>query len=212
MTKTIAGTPVDKAGTILSPAIWDALAHEYLRAVGDTHQDLVAVSNAQSLGDYVDLQVEGGERPHPNSGDSTFEYRHAGAWWCESRDPEPYADLDELARAWAVTTVFVSNQYCDHPVWSVRQNVKFRIWHDTHHVVTRNGFDPDGELRVFAHAAKELDGECWDDTGALIDALFCESVYQLAACLHLGGFPDRQAVRTPGRAGRRVLELLLEIA
>lgn len=203
--------PVEKAGTILSPVLWAALGDEYLRALGDgVYQDPVAVSNAQLLGFYVDQVVE-----YRGKSAGTGTYHHAGAWWAETDDAEPYADLDEMARSWAVTRTKVSNQHCDHPVWSVALNVKFRIWHDTHHVTTGHGFDPDGELRVFARQAEELLSNRLDfssaDVAAQVDALFCESVYQLAACITLDGFPEVQAVRTPGRVGRRVLELLLDI-
>jgi hypothetical protein len=203
--------PVEKAGRILSPALWAALGDEYVRVLAQP-ADPVAVANAQLLGYHVDQVVE--YRGEADGGAGS--YRHAGAWWAESTDAEPYADLDEMARSWAVTTTWVSNQHCDHPVWSVRQNVKFRIWHDTHHITTGHGFDPDGELRVFVRQAEELLGDPhgYGPAGvdAQVDALFCESVYQLAACITLDGFPDTQTVRTPGRVGRKVLELLLEIA
>ena len=206
---TTTGTPVDKAGAILSPAIWDALAGEYLAALENQLPTWAAACNARLLAEHVDREVLT-VRPH------WFRYR--GVNWVESYDPEPYADLDAMEDAWLAARadqhreVLVSGEYCDsHPVFTHEQNVKFRVWHDTSHVAQLAGFDPDGELRVFVAQAQNLHRTTRSFAPPLVEALFCESVYQLAACLHLGGFPDRQTVRTYGPVGRAVCELLLAL-
>lgn len=204
-------TTATKHGEILSPVLWAKLADEYLNPVHEG-SNADAQRNARILGEYVDQQVHTVQ---------PFWYRYLGVNWVATVDPEPYDGLaamsDDYNRAARDRKheVLVSSQYCDHPVWSEETNVRFRVWHDTGHVLSGNGFDVDGELRLFAAQARTMletgpNGQ-YVSTKYLVDALFSESVYQLAACVHLDGFPDQQYVRTPGPVGRLVLQLLLQL-
>jgi hypothetical protein len=190
--------PIDKCGRILSPRLWAQLAAEYFDGTANSRQ---ALDDADLLGRYVDARVQyaGWSSSH-----WAEVYSHLGKKWKAVEVGEPYGGFDDLERAWLDDDVVqVSNLYCDHPVWDEDTNVRFRIWHDTGHVLANKGFDPDGELDLFAIQSLEL-------SPALQAALFSESVYQLAACIALGGFPDVQQCRTPGPVGRLVLQLLQE--
>lgn len=181
--------------TILTPTIWSALAAEYLSE--PALPSIKAWLNARHLGDYIAGEVA----ELDNARRLTFEATH----WFPVQNSEPYSDLDSMRRAWRDDAVVqVSDLYHDHPVWDRVDNLRFRVWHDTGHILTGNDFTPDGELTLFAHQARQLDERC-------AEALFSESVYQLAACIHLGAFPDVQHVRTPGPVGRHVLGLLLAL-
>jgi hypothetical protein len=191
--------------TTLSDATWSALAAEYL----DDRDDAGAGANALKLAEYVNLKVQ------------TFDF---GEWerfvypshhWVPVDDPEPYAGLEELKRAWdAAHVIHVSDCYHDHPVFSRLDNLRFRVWHDSGHVIHDLGFDRVGELDLFIVQARSILKErfhvCWPtaklDHHGIVEALFSESVYQLAAAIHLGTFPDQQHVRTPGPVARALLD------
>lgn len=201
-------TTKTKTGEVLTQLVWEKLADEYLKPRGwaNAAEELRAERNACGLASYVDEAVR----------ETSTGYLYHDVLWAETVNPEPYDGLQSLTAALVAVvngelpSVLVSNQYCNHPVWTQGQNVKFRVWHDTHHVTGQYGFDPDGELRLFAAQARRLLVHPFGEE--LVDALFSESVYQLAACIALDGFPDEQFVRTPGPVGRQVLRLLLTIA
>lgn len=196
-------------GAILDAATFHELAAEYL--IG-AHESPVSASRAVSdsvlFGRFLDGVVETWATYPRFDGAPAEAYRYDGKTWVPVANPEPYAGLPELTEAYGreLKPVAVSSEYCDHPVWSQSTNVRFRVWHDTEHVRWQLGFDVDGELQLFAVQACQL-----ARAGRLaeLDSLFCESVYQLAACVVLGGFPDTQHVRSLGPVGRRVLGQLL---
>jgi len=201
MTTTIDRT---KCGDILGATVWAELANEYLEGTS-----LTGVANAQRLATFLDHQVETVQ---------PYWFKHLGVAWVATINPEPYADLEAMSVDYLEadrhhnSEVLVSSCYCDHPVWTEEQNLKFRVWHDTGHVLSGLGFDPDGELRLFAKQARAFQGNRdLERAEELVAALFSESVYQLAACIALGGFPDRQFVRGPGPVGRAVLATLLAL-
>lgn len=188
--ETIAGSDT---GTILGNALWAALADEYLNGPEVDQEGWV---NATLLALYINSEV----RTHP------LGLSYEDVLWIPTGDPEPYPDMPAMRRDWVADgIVFVSNQHCDHPVWSVATNVAFRVWHDTGHIKEGLGFSVDDELRLFGRQARHLPPQ-------EADALFSESVYQLAACVALGGFPDVQHARSLGPTGRAVRDLLMALS
>lgn len=189
-------------GLRLDGETFRALAAEYL--VGDHECDLSAaqaVQDSRLLAKLIDGKVE-------QSG-GAFTYQ--GRRWVPVDDAEPYPGLSELEVAVALAEELrVSALFCDHPVWTPAQNIAFRVWHDTGHVVEGLGFDVDGELELFARQARRLIDRHGVTVGTqAASALFCESVYQLAACVVLGSVPDVQHVRSLGPVGVRVFAQLL---
>jgi hypothetical protein len=191
-------------GSLLGAEVWQRLADEYLLGARSN------VPGVEALGDYVDSQVErwvvGGDAPH-------VEYWCSGTFW----DPvpgQPYDGLDDLSADVLAGSALVSTDYCDHPVWSQDTNVRFRIWHDTAHVRHGLGFGVDDEVRLWVHQAREIDRLLPVGAGAgrVIDALFCESIYQLAAFIAGGGrYPDEQYVVAAGPVGKQVQHLLFAL-
>lgn len=103
------------------------------------------------------------------------------------------------------TQVPLSDLHHEHPYFSREDNLRFRAWHDTAHYTNGLDFGHDAELLLFGHQAREL-------SPFARNALFCESVYQLAASVVLGGYPDHQYCRRIGVVGRAVRDLLVGLA
>jgi hypothetical protein len=200
-------------GSLLGPEVWAALAAEYLDGAHEADDlaghRLDADGAARRLGRYVRAQVDRDERGQVRDAylyglnDPVRFMRFDTAWTPVAG--QPYDGLEDLSLAVVSGSANVSTDYCDHPVWDLDTNLRFRIWHDTAHVEHRLGFGADDELRLFGVQAHEVAGA----GQAVVDALFCESVYQLAAFVHLGSYPDVQYVRTLGPVGRAVRDLLL---
>ena len=68
-------------------------------------------------------------------------------------DPEPYSTSADQSADLLAGRMLVSDQHCDHPVWSVDENVAFRVAHDIlgHHSI-RAGFDRAGEIDVYLYS------------------------------------------------------------
>ena len=185
-------------GSLLGPITWAELAEEYLAP----SPRRPAAFAARSLGAFLASEVR-------TVGPGRFHY---GATWATTSG-QPYDDLADLSADYQRSLctgepVLVSTDHCDHPVWSEVTNVRFRIWHDTAHVAHGLGFGVDDELQLFALQAADGDAGLTADQ---VDALFCESVYQLSTYVHLGEYPPIQRVRTPGPVGRAVRDLLLDL-
>jgi hypothetical protein len=193
----------------LSDATWEGLSNEYLYGWSSITLDdqADAESNAHELAEYLYTQVS------YNRTDGRLEY--LGNIWLPVDNPEPYNGLEELSEAiyqhgtrrlngqtWL--PIEVSDCYHDHPVFARVDNLRFRIWHDTGHYLKALGFDRLGELQLFIQQAHGFDFH--PQRKHLVEALFSESVYQLAASVVLGTFPDVQHVRTPGPVGRALLD------
>jgi hypothetical protein len=185
--------------TLIEDWEWQALASEYLfgHVYDDSH---LAGVNAQWLRDHV--------WDHVNElSNHSGTYRHLRVNWVPVQDDTPYVDVEHLNNCWREArelgrgALSVSDLHHDHPVFGREDNLRFRIWRDTAHVIHGLDFDVDSEVRLFGIQARDLDSRT-------VQALFCESIYQLAAFVALGEYPDAQRVRTPGPVGRRVLERL----
>jgi hypothetical protein len=188
----------ERYGVLIGPGVWTLLADEYLHG----EQTAVAQDNARHLGQYVSDQVR-----WTTDGAGRDFYVHHNVRWI-ARPGQPYDGLADLENAVTNRDAVVSTDHCDHPVWTLDTNLRFRIWHDTAHVEHQLGFSVDEELVLFARQHHELAiaHEPW-----ACEALFCESVYQLAAFVSLGRYPDVQRAVELGPVGRRVRDLLLTL-
>lgn len=190
--------------TLLSPSTWSALAHEYFSPGPEPVGQHGAFWQAAELASYIAKLVEGPRRILHSA--TTLQYI---VLWQAIDDPEPYRDLEHMSNHWDEVlagkgSLYVSDCHHNHPVFSREDNLRFRVWHDTGHLKRQRDFTPDGEVQLFIDQANDLAG--LPNGKALVEALFSESVYQLAACIHLDGFPDVQHVRTPGPVGRALLD------
>lgn len=126
--------------------------------------------------------------------------------------PDPYVSERHQRADIAAGRFNVSRLHCEHPLWTPSENVSFRIWHDVDgHDQLHAPFDRHGEVLVFWHHANQLRNELSIGTEAdrlqAIDALFSESIYQLAHCISTGYFAKQRAVRL-GRYGRVVRDAI----
>lgn len=123
----------------------------------------------------------------------------------ETDDPEPYPDAATMCADIAGGAFVVSRAHSEHPIWTLRQNVNFRIVHDVlgHYAATVSmrrigefsgardfpevaGFDWAGEnLACAAHGALLY-------TPDQRMALFCECIAQTAYAIDRGGFTDQR--------------------
>jgi hypothetical protein len=190
--------------TPISPETWANLANEYLAP--EARNSPVAQDNGEKLCAYVAkrISVRVGHSFVHNGGDFTLGYPN-GPRWVPVANDTPYSDFDQMLNAWTAGEVMqVSDLHHDHPVFGRLDNLRFRVWHDTEHVVSRVGFSTGEEVAVFIMSARQILNET--NNQAVVDALFCESIYQLAAFETLGSYPDEQYVRTPGPAARALLD------
>jgi hypothetical protein len=194
----------------LSDETWKGLSDEYLygwSTIGWVEID-TANANAHQLAEYLARKVEYTSwRSTPDWDAEGLSF--LGIPWSPVDNSEPYEGLEDLTAAHQIADatgrpVHVSDCYHDHPVFTREDNLRFRVWHDTGHILSHLGFDRGSELELFVTQASFLKHE--PNGRALVDALFSESVYQLAASVVLGTFPDVQHVRTPGPVGRALLD------
>ena len=195
---------VTETNDLLSPATWQALADEYL----------------QDVGRWADPSTKGWFqlREHVYANTSSDITPETG-WvcsWSRTRDYhwEVRKDADDLVDSYAALQAYadrvdifhkdipLSDLHHDHPYFTRVDNLVFRAWHDTGHLEHNLSFTANDELRLFGKQANGL-------TPAAVDALFCESVYQLAACLVLDGYPEQQYCRALGPVGRAVRDVLI---
>jgi hypothetical protein len=98
-------------------------------------------------------------------------------------DPEPYANAQEMANDIHQNRhFFVSRANCDHPVWSVDENVAFRVVHDVlGHAVSGGDFGWHGENLACAAHFPLL-------SPTAQKALFTECIAQTAYAIYYRGF------------------------
>jgi hypothetical protein len=186
----------------LSDQTWKGLSDEYLygwSTIGWVEID-TAKDNAHQLAEHLHKLVD--FYPEILDGERLT---YSGLTWRPVLDSEPYDGLADLqSDIVAGRVLLVSDLYHDHPVFLRTDNLRFRVWHDTGHALANLDFSRGDELQLFVRQAQDLKG--LPNGRALVDALFSESVYQLAASVVLGTFPDVQHVRTPGPVGRALLD------
>lgn len=201
-------------GTILSLDTWRALGCEYLDDTWHAQRPaFVEHGCAQSWGellDHVSAGVTSDIKPlGVRGGRITTTLRGVPLHWEPREDADDViTSYDELFR-WhhtpALGALPLSDLYHDHPYFGRVDNLQFRAWHDTAHLTNDLGFTHDEELVLFGRQAREL-------SPFARNALFCESVYQLAASVVLGGYPEHQYCRRIGPVGRAVRDLLVGLA
>lgn len=108
----------------------------------------------------------------------------------ETGNPEPYATSYDQSADIARGRFVVSNTHCEHPVWTVSDNVAFRIVHDIdgHHAIGA-GFHRQGEVDVYRYSithTPERFHRC----------LFVESIGQLAYAVAAGDFGPQKVYRS----------------
>lgn len=93
--------------------------------------------------------------------------------------PDAYAMLSDIAHG----RIVVSTAHCQHPVWSLEENVAFRLVHDVvGHGTTGSAFDWPGEWRAYEkHLTIVRDPHARH-------ALFTEAVGQAAWAIVNGGY------------------------
>lgn len=101
------------------------------------------------------------------------------------RHSEPYADLLAMQMDFRRKRLKVSVLNCQHPVFSRRTNLRFRILHDIVHCVLNADFDEDGEYKVFQHQSEGLPAD-------LVSALYTEIVIQASHKIHYGYFAEQK--------------------
>jgi hypothetical protein len=103
-------------------------------------------------------------------------------------EPTPYHTAHQMFRDLDDGRILVSRANSEHPVWTVQDNVNFRLCHDVlgHYTAHNAGdfadFSWEGELAAFAWQERSLFG---DDVRR---ALLTEVVGQAAYALHFGNF------------------------
>jgi hypothetical protein len=187
----------------LSDQTWKGLSNEYLygwSTIGWAEID-TAKDNAHQLAEHLTALVD----YEPRRPFTEEHLQYTGLTWIPVDYSEPYEGLADLqSDIVAGRVLLVSDLYHDHPVFLRTDNLRFRVWHDTGHALANLDFSRGDELQLFVRQAQDLKG--LPNGRALVDALFSESVYQLAASVVLGTFPDVQHVRTPGPVGRALLD------
>jgi hypothetical protein len=202
----------DKSNDVFSPAVWRALAAEYLVWNGVGYLDNQARRDAYKLLDHVKGYAFPYGTPSIGAVECPGNVGVAPTVWYPVPDADPYKDFADMDARYmqANRHMFVSDEYCDdHPVFSHSDNVLFRAWHDAGHLAYGLGFSANDEVELFTLSASKADRSGYVMAEGARRALFSESIYQLAAAHVLGGFPDRQTVAPLGPVGTRVyLELL----
>jgi hypothetical protein len=131
----------------------------------------------------------------------------------ETDDPEPYPDANTMCEDIGLGAFLVSTANSEHPVWTIKQNIAFRIVHDVyghysasvaagyvapdrgfrHHSDSHGheavaGFDWEGENAACAAHARLLHSE-----GARV-ALFTECIAQTGYAIANGEFGPQKVV------------------
>lgn len=206
------------SNTILSGVIWESLAAEYLLPAGETNLDVETNLRWSRLLAHIYANTNSNLVPEGERGGIV------STWIGEVQlDWEPRTDADDVITSFEVLKVWASVQpdlrgiassfsfiplsdlHHDHPYFSRADNLVFRAWHDTAHLEHNLGFGHDDELRLYGLQAKSIPS-FWAR-----DALFCESIYQLAASVVLDGYPEKQYCRRPGPVGQAVRDLLINL-
>jgi hypothetical protein len=110
----------------------------------------------------------------------------------ETDDSAPYAGADDMFAALDGGAIVISRANSIHPVWSVSENVAFRLCHDVlghyaAHIAGRVAdFSWEGECNAALAHERTL------PIGTLRDALFTEIVGQAAWSLTYGSFADQK--------------------
>ncbi len=108
---------------------------------------------------------------------------------------DPYATADALAAGWAAGEFRIYSEYCDHPVFSVAENLRGRAVHDWYGHGNGTGrkaagFGLAGEIAAFRFQAARYPRWTWP-------VLAGEIVAQTAVFEVTGAFPAQRALALP---------------
>jgi hypothetical protein len=107
-------------------------------------------------------------------------------------NPEPYATAYDMLTDIARGRIVVSTANSEHPVWSLSDNVNFRLVHDVvGHGTTGAGFDWGGEWTAYERHLSTV------VSPRARQALFTEAVGQVAYALVNGGFTEQKVALLP---------------
>ena len=111
----------------------------------------------------------------------------------EVANSEPYPSSRLMFEDIKVGLFLVSNLNCEHPQWTAKQNIDFRICHDIlGHFMVASGFSWKGELAAYVSQCK------WYSPLA-VEALFTEIVGQTACYQVNKEFPAQKVILLEGR-------------
>ena len=202
----------DKSNDVFSPAVWRALAAEYLVWNGVGYVEPQARRDAYQLLDHVKGYAFPYASPSLGAVECPGNVGVAPTVWYPVPDDSPYKDFADMDARYlqANRHMFVSDEFCDdHPVFSHSDNILFRAWHDAGHIAHQLSFSANDEVELFVKSATQADRDGVVMVPGARRALFSESVYQLAAAHVLGQFPDRQTVAPLGPVGQRLFDELV---
>ena len=202
----------DETNDVFSPAVWRALAAEYLVQLGVGYLWQQARRDAYQLLDHVKGYAFPYGSPSLGAVQCVGNVGVAPTVWYPVPDAEPYSSFADMDARYlqANRHMFVSDEYCDdHPVFSHDENVLFRAWHDAGHLAHGLGFSANEEVELFRRSATQADRDGVVMAPGARRALFSESVYQLAAAHVLGDFPSTQTVAPLGPVGQRLFDELV---
>ena len=106
----------------------------------------------------------------------------------ESGEAEPYADAEEMFADINAGRITVSRANSEHSLWTVEENVAFRLVHDVlGHGLSGGGFDWEGKNRACEIHARLL-------APLARRALFTECIAQTAYAIFCGEFAEQKTV------------------
>ena len=113
----------------------------------------------------------------------------------EVPDPEPYKTAADMFLAIECHRFEVSNLFCEHPLWTPKENIAFRIVHDILGHWGRSGdnqspFSWKGEQRSYQ-------SQCRFHSRQAQRVLFTEIIGQTACYSLTGQFPEQKAILLP---------------
>ena len=109
----------------------------------------------------------------------------------ETDEPEPYADASAMFADLDAGRFTVSRANSEHPIWTVEENVNFRIVHDIagHYAAHNLGHFADFDWIGENHACAEHFADLRSDGYVLaMAALFTECIAQTGSAIHNGAF------------------------
>lgn len=99
---------------------------------------------------------------------------------------EPYSDHLEMFKDIRERTILkISQLHCEHPLFTLEENARFRAIHDYCHYAAQTGFRLHGEYNTYLYHAARIPQEAHT-------ALYSEVVIQAAYFYRYGAFPTQK--------------------
>jgi hypothetical protein len=107
-------------------------------------------------------------------------------------DAEPYARVTDMLNDIEAGRITVSRANSEHPLWTVEQNINFRLVHDVlGHGLTRADFSWQGEVEAYEEHLRLVESP-WAKA-----ALFTEALAQVAYAIENNGFGAQKCALLP---------------